>query len=591
MALFHLSVTQTKRSAGQSAIASAAYRAGERLYSEYYGEYSDYTRKGGVICSDILLPSHAPPEYADRQTLWNAVEKAERGKNAQLAYSFDIALQNEFSLEENIALARQFLLENFVSRGMVVDFAVHQPDREDGGIPNPHFHVLCPIRPIEQDGKWGLKQRRVYELDEDGNRIRDQNGEYVFNAVPTTDWGSPETLEHWREAWAEMCNAKFAEKGLDVRIDHRSYERQGVDLLPTIHEGATVRAMEKKGIRTEKGEFNRWIKATNAVIKDIRKKISLLFDWITEIKAELAKPQTPDLVSLLNDYYTQRKAGAYSQKGKISNLKEMNETYNYLRANGIYTLEDLESRLQSHRTTVDGLKTTMDSQNARMKAIRRDIPLTLADERIARAIRENNAKLVIIDPVQAFLGADVDMNRANEVRPIFRSLGDIAQATGCAIVLIGHLNKAAGTQSTYRGLGSIDITAAVRSLLFIGKLKDNPTTRVLIHEKSSLAPPGQSLAFSLGDEKGFEWIGAYDITADELLAGTDTAKTESKTAQAEMLILELLANGKKMPSAELEKAVNDRGISSRTMRTAKSRIGDRLITEKDGTAWVCYLRN
>ena len=591
MALFHFTVTQTKRSKGQSAIASAAYRSGEKLYSEYYDEYSDYTRKRGVICSDILLPPHAPKEYADRQTLWNAVEKAERGKNAQLAYSFEISLQNEFSLEENIALAREFLFREFVSRGMTVDVSFHEKECEDGGTPNPHFHFLCPIRPMEQDGTWGIKQRREYVLDEEGNRIRDANGKYVFNAVPTTDWGSPETLEHWREAWAEMCNAKFAEKGLDVRIDHRSYERQGVDLLPTIHEGATVRAMEKKGIRTEKGEFNRWIKATNAVIKDIRKKISLLFDWITEIKAELAKPQTPDLVSLLNDYYTQRKAGAYSQKGKISNLKEMNETYNYLRANGLYTLEDLESRLQSHRTTVDGLKTTMDSQNARMKAIRRDIPLTLADERIARAIRENNAKLVIIDPVQAFLGADVDMNRANEVRPIFRSLGDIAQATGCAIVLIGHLNKAVGTQSTYRGLGSIDITAAVRSLLFIGKLKDNPTTRVLIHEKSSLAPPGQSLAFSLGDEKGFEWIGAYDITADELLAGTDTAKTESKTAQAEMLILELLANGKKMPSAELEKAVNDRGISSRTMRTAKSRIGDRLITEKDGTAWVCYLRN
>ena len=133
--------TRDRRSEGQSAIASAAYRSGEKLYSEYYGEYSDYTRKGGVICSEILLPPHAPPEYADRQTLWNAVEKAERGKTAQLAYSFDIALQNEFSLEENIALARQFLLEQFVSRGMVVDFAVHQPDREDGGIPNPHFHV------------------------------------------------------------------------------------------------------------------------------------------------------------------------------------------------------------------------------------------------------------------------------------------------------------------------------------------------------------------------------------------------------------------------------------------------------------------
>jgi hypothetical protein len=220
----------------------------------------------------------------------------------------------------------------------------------------------------------------------------------------------------------------------------------------------------------------------------------------------------------------------------------------------------------------------------------RDAPLTLTDERLARAIRENNERLVIIDPVQAFLSADVDMNRANEVRPIFRSLGDVAQATGCAIVLIGHLSKAAGTQSTYRGLGSIDITAAVRSLLFIGKLKDSPTTRVLVHEKSSLAPPGQSLAFSLGDEKGFAWIGAYDVTADELLAGTDTTKAENKTAQAETLILELLADGRRIPSAELEKAVNDRGISSRTLRTAKSRIGDRLVTEKNGAGWVCYLR-
>ena len=125
------------------------------------------------------------------------------------------------------------------------------------------------------------KERAETQLAQE-NRIRDADGKFVFNAVPTTDWGSPETLEHWREAWAELCNAKFAEKGIDVRIDHRSYERQGVELLPTVHEGATVRAMEKKGIRTEKGEFNRWIKATNAVIRDIKKKITLLFDWIAE---------------------------------------------------------------------------------------------------------------------------------------------------------------------------------------------------------------------------------------------------------------------------------------------------------------------
>ena len=184
MALFHLNVTQIKRSKGQSAIAAAAYRAGEKLYSEYYGETSDYTNKHGVILSDILLPDHVPREYADRQTLWNAVEKAERGKNAQLAYSFDIALQNEFSLDENIALARQFLLEHFVSRGMVVDFAIHVPDTEPGGISNPHFHVMAPIRPIEHNGKWGMKQRRVYEQDEEGNRRLDADGNYIFNAVP-----------------------------------------------------------------------------------------------------------------------------------------------------------------------------------------------------------------------------------------------------------------------------------------------------------------------------------------------------------------------------------------------------------------------
>lgn len=264
MALFHLNVKQIKRSQGQSAIASAAYRAGEKLSSEYYGEIADYTHKGGVICSEILLPDHVPREYADRETLWNAVEKVERGKNAQLAYSFGVALQNEFSMDENIALARQFLMEHFVSRGMIVDFAVHLPDKDDGGIENPHFHIMAPIRPIEENGKWGYKQRRVYELDEHGNRIPDGKGDYVFNAVPTTDWGSPETLEFWREQWANLCNTKFEEKGLPLRIDHRSYERQGLDILPTIHEGPTVRAMEKKGIRTEKGEFNRWIKNTKA---------------------------------------------------------------------------------------------------------------------------------------------------------------------------------------------------------------------------------------------------------------------------------------------------------------------------------------
>ena len=371
MALFHLSVTQIKRSQGQSAIASAAYRAGEKLYSEYYGEFSDYINKGGVICSEILLPKHAPREYADRQTLWNAVEKAERGKKAQLAYSFDIALQNEFSMDENIALARHFLLEHFVSRGMVVDFAIHVPDTEPGGISNPHFHVMSPIRPIEENGKWGCKQHRVYELDEDGNRLLDSDGNYIFNAVPTTDWGSPETLEYWREQWTALCNAKFEEKGLPERIDHRSYERQGVDILPTIHEGPSVRQMEAKGIRTDKGEFNRWIKATNGLIQSIRKKIAVLLDWLKETKEELSKPQTPDLISLLQIYFNQRNAGAYTQKAKANNLKELSEIISFLQEHGITDVESLEAFISERRSIVDEKKTRLDSQTAEMKDLQK----------------------------------------------------------------------------------------------------------------------------------------------------------------------------------------------------------------------------
>ena len=352
-------------------MASAAYRAGEKLHSEYYGEDSDYTNKGGVIYTEIFLPPHAPREYADRETLWNAVEKVEKGKKAQLAYSFDISFQNEFSQEENIALARQFLTEHFVSRGMVVDFAVHEPEREEGGINNPHFHFLCPIRPIEQNGKWGLKQKREYVLNEHGNRIPDGKGDYVFNAVPITDWGAADTLEFWREQWAVMCNAKFEEKGLDVRIDHRSYERQGIELLPTVHEGPTVRAMEKKGINTEKGEFNRWIKATNAFIRNLRKNLSALLETIKEIKAELDKPQSDPVIIPLQRYFDMRNAKAYSQKAKVSNLKELNAMVNYLKASEIYTIEDLERSVSMLRDTVDELKVTMDKETTRMKEIRK----------------------------------------------------------------------------------------------------------------------------------------------------------------------------------------------------------------------------
>ena len=202
--------------------------------------------------------------------------------------------------------------------------------------------------------------------------------------------------------------------------------------------------------------------------------------------------------------------------------------------------------------------------------------LTLSDDRIEKAVRQNRVRLVIIDPVQAFIGADVDMNRANEVRPVFRKLGMIAEKTGCAIVLIGHLNKSSGTQSTYRGLGSIDIMAAVRSLIFIGKVRKDPTTRVLIHEKSSLAPPGETMAFKLGDEEGFRWVGAYEISADELLDGKEGKATETKLERGAKLIRELLADKKEISIRELDEKAKEQGISGRTMRDVRSRMKNEL---------------
>ena len=367
LSLYHFHVKQIKRSEGRSAVAAAAYRAGEKLYSNYYGEDADYTKKGGVICSEILLPPHAPKEFADRETLWNAVEKIEQHPKAQLAYSFEIALQTEFPMEENIELARRFLLEQFVSRGMTVDYAVHLPDPKEGGIPNPHFHFLCPIRPFNPDGTWGAKQRREYVLDENGNRVRDDAGHYVFNAVPTTDWGRPETLEYWRQAWAELCNAKFAEKNLDCRIDHRSYERQGLDVVPTVHEGPAVREMEAKGILTDKGELNRWIRRINSMRRNITAMLSELIAAIREINRELKAPKEPTLVDLITDYYSGRNAGAWSVYAKVGNLKNMSQLVNYVRENNLRTVADLEARVSAQQEKLDARTAACKSIEARMK--------------------------------------------------------------------------------------------------------------------------------------------------------------------------------------------------------------------------------
>ena len=272
-------------------------------------------------------------------------------------------------MEENRQLVRQFLQDEFVSRGMIVDYAVHEKDAGEDGIQNPHFHVLCPIRPLNPDGNWGNKQRREYLLDEHGNRIPNGNGDYKFKAVPTTDWGSPERLEAWRQAWADLCNSKFKEKGLPERIDHRSYARQGIEQIPTVHEGPAVWQMEARGIATGKGSLNRLIRATNQRLREIARKIKEIMADIAEFKEKLNESKSPALATFLQQYLEQRNAGAWSNKAKIGNLKEFSALVLILQERGIVTLADFESYMKSYQEKSTAMTAALNAKSDRMKEL------------------------------------------------------------------------------------------------------------------------------------------------------------------------------------------------------------------------------
>ena len=209
--------------------------------------------------------------------------------------------------------------------------------------------------------------------------------------------------------------------------------------------------------------------------------------------------------------------------------------------------------------------------------------LSMTDERIEKALVDTKAKLVILDPIQAYLGADVDMHRANEIRPVMKRLGDLAEKYQCAIVLIGHMNKASGSKSTYRGLGSIDFQATARSVLIVGRVKDDPTLRVIAHDKSSLAPEGHSIAFRLDRDNGFAWEGSCDISVEELLSG-DTKG--SKTREAKIFLTEYLADGQKS-SSEIEEAAKEKGIKKKTLWNAKQELN--IDAVKVGNKWYWIL--
>ena len=243
-----------------------------------------------------------------------------------------------------------------------------------------------------------------------------------------------------------------------------------------------------------------------------------------------------------------------------------------------------------YQTAEDGLSDTVkprliaaNADDDRITVIDESkIELSLTDERLEQAIIETKAKLVILDPLQAYIGANVDMHRANEIRPVMKHLAEVAQRQQCAVVLIGHLNKAIGMKSSYRGLGSIDIPASARSVLLVGRIKDNPTIRVMAQIKSSLAPEGEPIAFELNKETGFRFIGKYDISIDDLLNGVATT---SKLEQAEKLLQDMLSDGSAIKQKQLHQQAKIRNISERTLNEAKKNVGVKSFRSNNEWYW------
>ena len=367
---FHFSVNIISRGKGKSAVASAAYISGEKIKNEWDGVTHDYTRKEKVLVKNIILPDHIPKEFNDRSTLWNKVEMAEKNSNAQLARQFIIGLPKELTLSENKNLVERFIKENLTSQGMIVDYAIHDESQDKNG--NIHCHIMTIMRPINEKGEFLAKSKKEYILDEKGEKILSKNGKPKTRKVELTTWNDKGNVEKWRENFSDLCNEYLAKNNIEKRVDHRSFKRQGIKQIPTIHLGASASAMERKGIRTEKGDINREIKKQNELLKNIGNEIKKITSWLVGFKDKLkesykeykdqSKKQIENESGLFNLYEylsfyqemqenNRAELSFYGKRNKaIYDLKRYASGINYLRENKIKTISDLQGHINNLRS-------------------------------------------------------------------------------------------------------------------------------------------------------------------------------------------------------------------------------------------------
>ena len=329
MAIYHLEAKVVSRGAGRSAVAASAYLSCSRLYNDYDGIQHDYTKKQGLVWQEVFLPAMAPPEWKDREQLWNAVEEVETSKDSRLAREFVVALPIELNRENQIELLQEFIREQFVSDGMCADAAIHATDGH-----NPHAHILLTVRPLDERGKWQYKTEKEYLCMKNGEERGFTAAEFrtaqsggwekqypykvgkkkVYMTPSAADaqglvradkhpkstrygrqnpiserWNSEEQLVEWRKEWADVTNRYLERAGREERIDHRSNAARGLDEIPTIHEGVAAQALERKGIISDRCEINRQIKADSALLRELKAEVKKLAALVSRTVPAIAE--------------------------------------------------------------------------------------------------------------------------------------------------------------------------------------------------------------------------------------------------------------------------------------------------------------
>ena len=372
MSIYHLEAKVVSRGAGRSAVAASAYLSCSRLYNDYDGIQHDYTKKQGLVWQQVFLPEYAPQEWKDREQLWNAVEEVETAKDSRLAREFVVALPIELNRGEQIDLLQEFIREQFVSDGMCADAAIHDTDGH-----NLHAHILLTVRPLDEQGRWQYKTEKEYLCVKDGEERGFTAAE--FKAVqadgwekqypykvskkkvymipsaaeaqglvradkhpkstrygrqnPISErWNSEEQLVLWRKAWADVTNRYLERSGHDARIDHRSHAERGLSEQPTIHEGVAARAMEKKGLISDRCELNRQIKADNALLRDLKATVRKLMQAVKNTIPAIAEAMETIRQNVIIFCYQLRsiRTGQRKLKTYISDVKSEMKQYSSL---------------------------------------------------------------------------------------------------------------------------------------------------------------------------------------------------------------------------------------------------------------------